>query len=110
MVAPEFVEKITEYYTVLMCFYAKFCIDRKVGRPSGFPFSSWDFPFPGCELLETAKKRFLLNLRKSSALFLCKTEKSPRGTPRGLLLFRFYSCAGSAERVMPCCASSRAVR
>ena len=68
------------------------------------------FPFPGCELLETAKKRFLLNLRKSSALFLCKTEKSPRGTPRGLLLFRFYSCAVLAERVMPCCASSRAVR
>lgn len=58
MVAPEFVEKITEYYTVLMCFYAKVCIGHKVGRPSGFPFSSWDFPFPGCEFLETAKNGF----------------------------------------------------
>ena len=68
------------------------------------------FPFPGCELLETAKKRFLFNLRKSSALFLCKTEKSPRGTPRGLLLFRFYSCAVSVDWAMPFWARSRAVR
>lgn len=84
-------------------------IVRWGGLPASQFFRGF-FVLPGCELLETAKKRFLLNLRKSSAFFLCKTEKSPRGTPRGLLLFRFYSCAGSAERVMPCCASSRAVR